>query len=267
MKRVIVSGATGKMGREVLKAVTETQDMEVVAGFDPYYQEKELVLEGYAYPIYKDLDELLSSVQADVMVDFTRPDAVIPNIKKALSAGVDCVVGTTGISKDEFERVHAESADKGAHLFVAPNFTTGAVLVMVFSQMAAKFFPDAEVIEFHHNAKKDAPSGTAVRTAELIAEARKDTNLEHTALKNDCEVPGFEGARGAFVDEVAIHSVRSNGYVAHQEVIFGSKGQTLTIRHDSIERASYMPGVILAIQKIDQLDGFSIGLENLMDLS
>ena len=189
------------------------------------------------------------------------PNAVEGNVRRALAAGIDCVVGTTGLSNETLESMAAE-APAGTCLFHAPNFTTGAVLMMQFAKAAAPFFPEAEVIEFHHARKKDAPSGTAVRTAQMISAARDGRVSE--APGKETEIEGCDGARGALVDGVPVHSVRSMGFVATQEVIFGSMGQTLTIKHDSWDRTSYMPGVLLGIRSVGELEGLIVGLENFM---
>lgn len=264
MIKVIVSGAAGKMGRQVLNAVALAPELEIVGGYDPGVPGMEINLPGTTVVCSGDLEALIKETSPDVMVDFTRPDVVEDNVRLALSYNVNCVIGTTGVTAEKFEHIYQEINPQDAALFIAPNFTTGAVLMMVFAKAAAKFFPDAEIIEFHHNQKKDAPSGTAYRTAELIAEGR-----DHAAPVSpgkESEIDGCEGARGAEVCGVTVHSVRSDGYVAHQEVIFGSAGQTLTIRHDSIDRASYMPGVVLAIKEVGNLNGVVVGLEKLMGL-
>ena len=254
MIKVAVAGYSGRMGSAVVDAVSAADDMEVVCGIDPYATEQ-------AFPTFATIDEALAGAQFDVLVDFTQPDVVAKTLAVALPAGIDCVVGTTGMSQDTLQELASSAAD-GACLFYAPNFTTGAVLMMLFAQQAAKYFPDIEVIEFHHDGKKDAPSGTAIRTARLIAEAR---NGASGAPGKETELAGFEGARGALVDGVPVHAVRTAGYVAHQEVIFGSMGQTLTIRHDSIDRASYMPGILMATRAVVDMSGVMVGLEKLMD--
>ena len=175
------------------------------------------------------------------MVDFTHPSVVAGNLRVALAAGVDCVVGTTGLAMDALTGL-AKIAPEGTCLFVAPNFAIGAVLMMRFSEQAARFMPSVEIIELHHDRKADAPSGTAMRTAQLVAAAR--SKAPQTPGK-ETELPGAEGARGAVVDDIHVHSVRLPGLVAHQEVVFGGQGQTLTLRHDSIDRTSFMPGVVL----------------------
>ena len=252
--RVAVSGCFGRMGSAVVAAVQAASDMEVACGIDPAGGQA-------AFPVYPTVAEAVEAGGIDVLVDFTQPSAVAGNVEAALAAGIDCVVGTTGLSQAQLEALAAH-ATGGAALFYAPNFTTGAVLMMQFAQAAAPYFPEAEVIEFHHCNKKDAPSGTALRTAAMIAGARAP--YEPTAPGAETEVPGARGARGALVDDVPVHSVRSMGFVASQEVIFGSMGQTLTIRHDSWDRESYMPGVLLGIRSVGALQGLVVGLEQLM---
>lgn len=254
MIRVAVAGYAGRMGSAVVDAVAAADDMEVVCGIDPHAAEA-------AFPVFETVDAALDAAEVDVLVDFTQPDVVAGNLAVALPRGVDCVVGTTGLSNETLQELAATAA-AGTCLFYAPNFTTGAVLMMEFAKAAAPYFPEAEVIELHHCNKKDAPSGTAVRTAEIIAEARAPRVSE--APGRETEMPGAEGARGALVDGVPVHSVRSMGFVASQEVIFGSLGQTLTIRHDSWDRTSYMPGVLLGIRSVGERDGLVVGLETFM---
>ncbi|MDP3631094.1 MAG: 4-hydroxy-tetrahydrodipicolinate reductase, partial [Actinomycetota bacterium] len=237
MIRVIVTGAAGKMGREVVAAVSAESGMEVVAAVDPLHSGE--CLDGVT--ITGDLSEAIAASNPDVLVDFTHPTVVEGNIRVALSAGVDCVVGTTGLPVETLTEL-AALAPEGTCLFVAPNFAIGAVLMMRFAAEAARFMPHVEIIELHHDRKADAPSGTALRTASLIADARTSVPA---APGRETEIA--EGARGALVDNVTIHSVRLPGLVAHQEVLFGGQGQTLSIRHDSIDRTSFMPGVVLAV--------------------
>lgn len=253
MISVAVSGYSGRMGSAVVDAVTAADDMEIVAGIDPHVSAE-------AFPTFPSIEDALAALSFDVLVDFTQPDVVAKTLEVALSAGVDCVVGTTGLSNETLESLIAKASD-GTTLFYAPNFTTGAVLMMEFAKAAAPYFPEAEVIELHHCNKKDAPSGTAVRTAQIIAEAR---GFNSQAPGKETELPEMEGARGALVEGVPVHSVRSMGYVASQEVIFGSLGQTLTLRHDSWDRTSYMPGVLLGIRSAGSSSGLIVGLENFM---
>ncbi|MGN0302053.1 MAG: 4-hydroxy-tetrahydrodipicolinate reductase, partial [Anaerotardibacter sp.] len=205
-------------------------------------------------------EDAIKNASFDVLVDFTAPAIVADTLAVALPAGVNCVVGTTGLTNETLEAL-AKTATNDACLFYAPNFTTGAVLMMEFAKVCASYFPEAEVIELHHCNKKDAPSGTAVRTAQVIAANR---DFESTAPGRETENEGMEGARGALVDGVPVHSVRSMGYVASQEVIFGSMGQSLTIRHDSWDRTCYMPGVLLGIRSVIDKSGLIVGLENFM---
>ena len=256
MIRVAVAGCAGRMGTAVVEAVGTADDMELVCGIDPHASGQ-----GEAYPVFATIAEALENADFDVVVDFTQPSVVADNLRAALPAGVDCVVGTTGLSNETLEELAALASEETC-LFYAPNFTTGAVLMMEFAKAAAPYFPEAEVMEFHHCNKKDAPSGTAVRTAQIIAEAREGRASE--APGKETEIEGCEGARGALVDGVPVHSVRSMGYVASQEVVFGSFGQTLSIRHDSWDRASYMPGVLLGIRSVGAEEGLIVGLENFM---
>jgi 4-hydroxy-tetrahydrodipicolinate reductase len=252
--KVLVSGAAGRMGREAVAALSAEPDLDVVAAVDPLHAGET----AGDVPVVADLATAIAEARPDVMVDFTHPSAVESNVRTALATGVNCVVGTTGLAIDVLESL-AGGAPAGTCLFVAPNFAIGAVLMMRFATEAARFMPHAEIIELHHDRKADAPSGTAIRTAGLIAGARASVPA----------VPGreteiAEGARGALVDDVSVHSVRLPGLVAHQEVLFGGQGQTLSIRHDSIDRTSFMPGVVLAVREVGSREGLIIGLENLM---
>ncbi|MGI6217209.1 MAG: 4-hydroxy-tetrahydrodipicolinate reductase [Coriobacteriales bacterium] len=263
MIKVLVNGCFGSMGSKVVHAVNSQDDMEVCAGVDISAEEgvgvedegKEIA------PSFTDLAAAIEVTSPDVMVDFTHPKAVYHSIEIALEHSLDCVIGTTGLTDEQLAELE-KKIPEGTALFVAPNFTTGAVLMMMFSKMAAKYFPDCEIIEYHHNHKADSPSGTAIRTASMIAGARDFTC---TSPGKETEVDGGEGARGALISGVPVHSVRSDGFVAHQEVILGSLGQTLTIRHDSYDRISYMPGVLLAIRNVGERAGLIVGLENFME--
>lgn len=258
MIKVLVSGAAGRMGREVVRAVLGAEDMELVAAVDPAHAAEELG-EGTSLLISGDLAASIEQSAPDVMVDFTHPSVVAGNIATALGRGVHSVVGTTGIDRESLEALAAAAAPNTC-LFVAPNFALGAVLMMRFAAEAAKYLPHVEIIELHHDNKADAPSGTALRTATLIAETRASVP---PAPGRETEVA--EGARGALVEDVTIHSVRLPGLVAHQEVLFGGQGQTLSLRHDSIDRTSFMPGVLLGIRGVVGRSGLVVGLEELMD--
>jgi 4-hydroxy-tetrahydrodipicolinate reductase len=257
---VIITGAAGRVGREVLRAVTAADDMRVSAAVDP--GAAGALLEdgaGGTISVTGDLKAALAGSGTRVLVDFTMPTAVEANVRAALAAGVNCVVGTTGVSAEGWAGTAADIPE-GVCLFVAPNFAIGAVLMMRFAEMAARHMPHAEIIELHHDRKLDAPSGTAIHTAARIAAAR---GAAPAAPGRETEV--FPGARGAEVGGVPVHSVRLPGLVAHQEVLFGGQGQTLTIRHDSIDRSSFMPGVLLAIRGVVSRSGLVMGLEELMD--
>ena len=261
MIRVLVSGAGGKMGSEVRRAVTAADGMELVAAVDPSAASS-LIASGDSEHVeyHASLEEAIVATSPDVIVDFTHPSVVEANVRIAMAAGVDTVLGTTGLSEEKLAQL-AAAAPEGTTLFFAPNFAVGAVLMMQFAEKAARFMPHVEVTELHHDKKADAPSGTAIRTARLIAAARANVP---DAPGRETELPGMEGARGALVEGVSVHSVRLPGLVAHQEVLFGGQGQTLTIRHDSIDRTSFMPGVVLAVREVGSRSGLVVGLEKLM---
>ena len=243
--RVAVLGAKGKVGETMVKAVEAAADLTFTAGIDAG----------------DPLSELVDS-RTDAVIDFTHPDVVMDNLKFVIDNGIHAVVGTTGFTDERINQVQQWLTDKpDVAVLIAPNFAIGAVLSMHFAQQAAKFFESVEVIELHHPHKADAPSGTAARTARLIAEARKDLPPNPDATST-----GLEGARGADVDGIPVHSVRLAGLVAHQEVLFGTQGETLTIRHDSIDRTSFVPGVLLAVRKVAERRGLTVGIEPLLDL-
>lgn len=260
MIRVLVSGAAGKVGREVVRAASAAPDLEVIACYDPHAVGTSVESANGGLRCAGELEDLIADTKPDVMVDFTHPDAVEGNLRVALAAGVDCVVGTTGLTEAKLAEL-AKLGPEGTTLFFAPNFAIGAVLMMQFAESAARFLPHVEITELHHDKKADAPSGTSLRTAKMIAAARNEAPI---VPGRETELPGMEGARGAVVDGVHVHSVRLPGLVAHQEVVFGGQGQTLTIRHDSIDRTSFMPGVLLAVREVGARSGLIIGLENLM---
>lgn len=265
MIRVIISGAKGRMGTCIVDAVAASQDMQVVGCFAPQHAGEVITCADGDFACSDDLAALIDETHPDVLVDFTQPDALLANAVCALSHGVHVVTGTTGVSVENMRATWERSAKDGAKLFFAPNFTTGAVLMMQFAQVAGRFFPDVEIIEMHHDGKKDAPSGTAVQTARMIAASRE--GAVNVGPGSETEIAGCEGARGCDVEGVRIHAVRGDGYMASQEVIMSAAGQTLTLRHDSTLRTAYMPGVLLAIRSVAGLpDGFTVGLETLMGL-
>jgi 4-hydroxy-tetrahydrodipicolinate reductase len=261
MIRVLVSGAAGRVGSEVVRAVSATDGMEVVACVDPNSAGHGVETgTGGSIECVSGLAEAIAEHRPDVMVDFTHPTVVEGNLRVALPLGVDCVVGTTGITEAKLVEI-AGTAAAGTTLFFAPNFAIGAVLMMQFAAQAARYMPHVEITELHHDRKADAPSGTAIRTAHMIAAAREEIPA---APGRETEQPGMEGARGALVEGVSVHSVRLPGLVAHQEVLFGGRGQTLSIRHDTIDRTSFMPGVLLAVREVGSRSGLIIGLDKLM---
>ncbi len=243
MIRVAVLGAKGRMGAEVVRAVQAADDLSL----------------GAAYDVGDALD--LSGVE--VAVDFTHPDAVMANLRACLDAGVHAVVGTTGFDEGRLAQLRGWlAAAPGVGVLVAPNFGIAAVLMMRFAAQAARFFDSVEIVELHHPGKADAPSGTARRTAELVAAARREAG---SAPMPDATTSALPGARGADVDGIRVHAVRLAGLVAHQEVLLGGQGESLTIRHDSYDRASFMPGVLLGVRAVAGRPGLTVGLEALLD--
>lgn len=245
MIRVGVLGARGRMGAEVVKAVNEATDLELVAALD----------------LGDSLDQLVTN-GAQVVIDFTTPDSVMGNLEFLISNGISAVVGTTGFDEARIAKVKAlVSASPKVGVLIAPNFAIGAVLMMEFAAKAAKYFESAEIIELHHPNKVDAPSGTASRTADLMTQARKEAGLE---AMPDATNSGIPAARGAYVGDIPVHSIRLRGLIAHQEVLLGGLGETLTIRHDSLDRAGFMPGVLLGVRKVISNPGLTFGLEKFM---
>jgi 4-hydroxy-tetrahydrodipicolinate reductase len=243
--RVGVLGARGRMGQEVCKAVDAADDLALVAAIDQ-----------------GDPLSVASDAGARVVVDFTTPDVVMNNLRWAVDQGIHLVIGTSGFGADRLEEVRGlVSRRPGLGVLIAPNFGIGAVLMMQFAARAARYFESVEIIEQHHPRKLDAPSGTAVHTARLIAAARAEAG---SAPMPDATKEEMSGARGTDVDGVRVHAVRAAGLVAHQEVLFGTAGETLTIRHDSLDRASFMPGVLLAVRAVVSRPGLTVGLDSLL---
>lgn len=245
--RVGVLGARGRLGAEVCRAVEAADDMEVVAMVD---------VGDWMFDV--------ADAGAEVVVDFTHPDVVMDNIRFCVDQDIRCVVGTSGFGADKLDTVRQWLEPKpDLGVLIAPNFALGAVLSMKFVQLAARYYPSVEIIELHHAGKADAPSGTAAHTARLVAAARAGAGMGKVP---DATTSELAGARGALVEEVRVHSVRLAGLVAHQEVLFGGEGETLTIRHDSLDRKSFMPGVLLGVREILNRSGLTVGLENLLTL-
>lgn len=264
MIQVAVTGAAGRMGREVVRAIMEAEDMRLAAAIDPVAVGQDVgEVAGVGRldkPIQGDLATALTARNVDVLVDFTVPSSALGNIRASLQAGVSPVVGTTGLSAEDLKNVEHWAREAGVGAIIAPNFAIGAVLMMQFAEQAARYLPDVEIIELHHENKLDSPSGTALMTARKIVAGRTSSPTPPSAGA----VEKIPGARGAEMEGIHIHSVRLPGFVAHQEVIFGGAGQTLSIRHDSTDRRSFMPGVLLAVRKVRQLNGLVIGLEHLL---
>ncbi|NJQ06474.1 4-hydroxy-tetrahydrodipicolinate reductase [Streptomyces lonarensis] len=245
--RVAVIGARGRMGSEAVRAVEAAEDLELVAALGR-----------------GDALETLTGRGAQVAVELTHPDSAVDNVAFCVRNGIHAVVGTTGWTGERLDKLRADlAAAPGTGVLIAPNFGIGAVLTMHFARQAARFFESAEVVELHHPGKADAPSGTATRTAQVIAEARREAGLPD---QPDATTSGLEGARGADVDGVPVHAVRLRGLVAHQEVLFGDEGEILTIRHDSMNRGSFMPGVLLGVRRVVDTPGLTLGLEHFLDL-
>jgi 4-hydroxy-tetrahydrodipicolinate reductase len=244
--RVGVLGAKGKVGATMVAAVEAAEDLTFTAGVDA-----------------GDPLSLFTDSETEAVIDFTHPDVVMDNLKFLIDNGIHAVVGTTGFTDERVSQVKVWLADRfDVAVLIAPNFAIGAVLSMQFAKQAARFFESVEVIELHHPHKADAPSGTAARTARVIAEARKGLPPNPDATST-----GLEGARGADVDGIPVHSVRLAGLLAHQEVLFGTQGETLTIRHDSLDRTSFVPGVLLAVRTVREHPGLTVGLEPFLDLA
>lgn len=246
--KVGVCGANGRMGKEVVQTVLAQRDMELTCEID--------ILDGE----FKTIAAANDARQIDVLVDFTQPKSIYENAIYCLNNGIKPVIGTTGLTDEQIAEIKKLSEQKKLSCIIAPNFSTGAVLMMMFSKQAAKYFDNAEIIEYHHNQKKDAPSGTAIKTALMMSEEKS------TFKKDNCiETETIESCRGGSAySDIQIHSVRMPGFMASQEVIFGSMGQLLKIRHDSMDRKCYMQGVMLAIRHVASHDDFIYGLENIL---
>ncbi|SHE35891.1 dihydrodipicolinate reductase [Seinonella peptonophila] len=264
--QVIVAGSTGKMGREVVKMLGQHEYFEFVCGVSRSLAGKDageaIGLSHLGVPLVASVQEAIQRYpHADVLVDFTQPRSVLEHAFMALNAGIRPVIGTSGLNEEQIERLKNEAQQKNLGAIVAPNFAIGAVLMMVFAAQAAKYLPHVEIVESHHDQKLDAPSGTAVKTAESILEHR--SGIIEQGHNQEEEL--LQGARGAYYHGFRIHSIRLPGLIAHQEVLFGGSGQLLTIRHDSFDRESFMPGVKIAIEQVMKKDELIYGLEKLLE--
>ncbi|MBD1381682.1 4-hydroxy-tetrahydrodipicolinate reductase [Metabacillus arenae] len=261
--KIVIAGPRGRMGSEAVKLVEKTPHFELVGAVDHKYDGQQLnEVNGFSSKvlIYNDMEKCFQETKPDVLIDLTTPEIGKVHTKLALQNGVRPVVGTTGFSKEDLKEIEQLIEEKGIGAIIAPNFAVGAILMMKFSQMAAKYFQDVEIIELHHDQKLDAPSGTGLKTAEMISAVREEKKQGHP---NEKEV--LSGARGADFDGIRLHSVRLPGLVAHQEVLFGGEGQTLSLRHDSYNRASFMSGVKLSVEQVMKLDLLVYGLENIIE--
>ncbi len=260
--RVVVYGALGKVGREVVSALCQEPEMQVVGAVDLKTSEAYLPLPNGSgnIPISADLDDILNKCQPDGLVDFTIAEATMPAVRTAAKRGINLVIGTTGLTTENIDEMEQLSRANSIGIVVAPNFALGAVLLMHLAKIAGRYLDYAEIIELHHHLKADSPSGTALSTARAMAEARGKP------FSRPPERGKTSGSRGEEVEGVTIHSVRLPGLMAHQEVILGAAGQTLSIRHDTISRECYMPGVILAIKEVVKRQGLTYGLDTLLNL-
>ncbi|MFD2045847.1 4-hydroxy-tetrahydrodipicolinate reductase [Ornithinibacillus salinisoli] len=261
---VIIAGPRGRMGTEAVEMVTNEPNLQLVACIDRKNDKEKMreypTLSRLKIPVFEDPEECFHTVQADVFIDLTVPEACFDHATIAIQRHIRTVIGTSGLTNSQIEELSAISKENQTGCIIAPNFAIGAVLMMQFSKMAARYFPDVEIIEKHHDQKLDAPSGTAVKTVDLIKQTRLPKTQGHP---NEEEI--IPGARGAVDDGIRVHSVRLPGLVAHQEVIFGGSGQTLSIKHDSIDRKSFMSGVKFAVENVIDLNELVYGLENILD--
>jgi 4-hydroxy-tetrahydrodipicolinate reductase len=262
--KIIVAGPRGRMGSEALQLIARTEHFELAGAIDRKHEGERIKdIEGLTSSdavIYTDAARCFAEVEADVLIDLTVPETGYTHTKLAIEHGVRPVVGTSGFTDVQLEELHTLSEEKGVGAIIAPNFAIGAVLMMQFAKQAAKYFPTVEIIEKHHDQKLDAPSGTAVKTAQLIQEVREPVKQGHPDEKET-----HAGARGADFDGMRIHSVRLPGLVAHQEVLFGAPGEQFTVKHDSFNRTSFMSGVQLAVERVMKMNVLAYGLENILD--
>ena len=262
--KVAIAGARGKMGAEAVHTVMKNEKMELVATLDykkvgDTLASLELFPDHFEIPIFTDFEKLVTETKPDVFIDLTNPHCVYEHTKQALLHNVRPVVGTTGFTDEQLQELVDIAKEKGIGCIIAPNFAIGAILMMKFAKEAAKYFPDVEIIEMHHDQKLDAPSGTGIKTAQMISKVREEKQQGHSNEKET-----HAGARGANYEGMRIHSVRLPGLVAHQQVLFGGTGELLTIRHDSLNRGSFMGGVAFCIEEVMKLESLIYGLENII---
>jgi 4-hydroxy-tetrahydrodipicolinate reductase len=265
MKRIAMFGICGKMGKAISQELVKEKDIKLVAGFDKRSRGLDigdiLGIKKMNFSITDSYDEIKKQ-NPDLIIDFTAADIAMKSIIWAIKNNIDIIVGTTGLHRDYLKKIEELSAKSNSKVLIVPNFAIGAVIMMELSEMIAGYFDNCEIVEMHHDKKQDAPSGTSIATAGIIS---KKIRYNKKRLK-DNEKENIEGSRGGFYEGINIHSIRLPGLVAHQSILFGARGQTLSIRHDSIDRSSFYPGVIMAVRNIDKLSNFTFGLDKLIEL-
>jgi len=265
MKRIVMFGICGKMGTSISRELLEEEGIELVGGLDIKNIGADIgeILIGNktGHKVYDSYDDI-KRLNPDIIVDFTNADAAKKNINWAIDNGINIIVGTTGLSKKDLASIESRALKSTSKTLIVPNFSIGAVIMVKISKMISKYFDNCEIIELHHDKKRDAPSGTSLFSAEQIGLCK----IFNKSRLKEGETESVEGSRGGLANGIHIHSVRLPGLLAHQNIIFGTKGQTLSIRHDSIDRSSFYPGIILAIRNLDKLPGYTFGLEKLIDI-
>ena len=265
MKKIVMFGICGEMGTSISRELIREEGIKLVGGFDIRNVGIDigefLTGEKTGYRIYDSYDDI-KELNPEIIIDFTNADAANKNINWAIDNGINIIVGTTGLDKDDLANIERKARGARSKTLIVPNFSIGAVIMIKISKMISKYFDNCEIIELHHDKKKDAPSGTSVFSAEEIGRC---SDFNKTRLK-ESENENIEGSRGGFISGIHIHSVRLPGLLAHQNIIFGTKGQTLSIKHDSLDRSSFYPGVILAIKNLDKLSNYTFGLDKLIDI-
>jgi 4-hydroxy-tetrahydrodipicolinate reductase len=265
MKKIVMSGICGKMGASISRELIKEKDMELVGGLDiknPGMDIGEFLIgKKTGFRIYNSCEDI-KTLNPDVIIDFTNSEVAYRNINWAIDNKINIIVGTTGLTRENLEAIESKALKSESKTFIVPNFSIGAVIMIRVSKIIAKYFDNCEILELHHDKKMDAPSGTSLYSAEQIGLSK---NFNESRLK-DYEFETIEGSRGGFVNGIHIHSIRLPGLLAHQNIIFGTKGQTLSIRHDSLDRSSFYPGVILAVRNLDKLSSYTFGLDKLIDI-
>ncbi|HEY4695352.1 MAG TPA: 4-hydroxy-tetrahydrodipicolinate reductase [Candidatus Hydromicrobium sp.] len=265
MKKIVMFGICGNMGASISRELIKEEEIELVGGFDIINTDADvgefLVGKKTGYKIYNSYEDI-KKLSPDIIIDFTSANVANKNINWAIDNNINIIVGTTGLSNKDLSRIESKALKSGSKTLIAPNFSIGAVIMIKISRMISKYFDNCEIIEMHHDKKRDAPSGTSILTADEISLG----NIFNKSRLKEGETENIEGCRGGLAGGIHIHSIRLPGLLAHQNVIFGAKGQTLSIKHDSLDRSSFYPGVILAIKNLDRLSNFTFGLDKLIDI-